>query len=209
MASAVAGPLSRFFAARDGGDPARYMAGVQQWQRDLLAALASKPTRPQPWREDATAALTVELGEAAVPSLRLFALYAERADLELPATAPLPLELDRSWRQAAEAAFAGSLYAQLLAPTLWLPGSFPFTCRAPLPDGAAAEIGSLPLLDEQLRRLNQRTFQADAAAMAAWAGLPATAGCDLLDAARAGHAGLAAAAAFAVQHALPLLLREA
>lgn len=208
MATAFAGPLCRFFAAGD-GDAARLAIGVEQWQQDLYAALGDKPRLPQRWREgEAEPAQTFDLGEAGLLALRLFAFYADRADLELPDRVPALLELDRHWRGAVDDRFARCLYAQILAPRLWLPGDFPFTFRAPLPDGEAAEIGALGGLAEQLRWLNQRTFQADAEAIAGWRQLPAPAGGELLDAARRGLSGLLAGADAARARGLPLLVRE-
>ena len=127
MATAFAGPLCRFFAAGD-GDTARLALGVEQWQQDLYAALGDKPRLPQRWRErEGEPAQPFDLGEAGLLALRLFAFYADRADLELPDRVPALLELDRHWRGAVDDRFARCLYAQILAPRLWLPGDFPFT----------------------------------------------------------------------------------
>jgi hypothetical protein len=208
MAIAFAGPLCQFLA-QSPGDAARLQPGTALWQQDLLAALGDKPRLPQPWGEDAAAdALQQDLGDAGLLALRLFALYAERPELELPDTAPALLELDRSWRTAADSGFDRSLYAQILAPRLWLPGDFPFTFKAPMPDGDAAEFGSVDNLLEQLRWLNQRTFQGDVEVVAQWRQLQAPAGGDLLDAARRGLGGLLEVGAFAAGHRLPLIVRE-
>jgi hypothetical protein len=208
MATVFAGSLCRFFAYPD-GDAAKLAPGVALWQRDLLQALGEKPLLPRPWRETADGeVLQQDLGDAGLLALRLFAFHAERTDLELPDRTPALLELDKHWRAAADAKFERSLYAQVLAPRLWLPGEFPFTFRAPLPDGEGAEIGALGGLVEQLRWLNQRTFQADAEVIESWRELPAPAGCDLLVGARRGLSGLLAAAEFARERDLPLAVRE-
>ena len=103
--------------------------------------------------------------------------------------------------------FSKSLYGQLLAGEMWLPGEFPVTIRAPRPDGGAAEIGSLKVLADQLLWLNQRTFQADQDEVADWLAMPAEAGGMFLQAARRGYAALSSAVAVAQEAAVPLVMR--
>lgn len=208
MARVFAGPLSRFFA-RDDGDAVRFRAGIEAWRRDLGAALAERVRAQFDWDEAAAAGTWWDLGDAGWPALRLFAFYAERSDLEMPDNVPALLELDREFRAASDLKFGKTLYGQLLACEMWLPADFPVTLRAPLPDGTAAEIGSVPVLLAQLRWLNARTFQADAAEIVRWTDLPAPAGGALLDAARRGYAGLLAAATAAEQQRLPVAIQQA
>jgi hypothetical protein len=209
-ATAFAGPLCRYFAGHD-GDAARLVQGIVAWRHDVNEALQARLHGEQlEWHEAAdTACLACDLDAAGWTGLRLFACLAERSHLELPDRVPALLELDQEWRKAVDAKFANSLYGQILAPRVWLPGDFGFTFRGPLPDGDTVDIGSLSVLHDQLRWLNQRTFQADAATLASWRSVPAPAGAALLLAAQRGLAGLAAAAAFAREHALPLLVRQA
>lgn len=212
MAIAFAGSLSRWFAstgASAGADPARLRVGVEAWRRDLCASVAPKVAEQLVWDEGASAHATSDLGDAGWIALRLLAFYGERAELEWPDTTPPLLELDPHWRAAADTKFPKTLYGQLLACRVWLPGNFPVTFRAPLPDGEAAEIGSLDLLADQLRWLNARTFQADADDVVAWRTLPAPAGGELLAAARRGYAALLQAVEVAQRERLPLLVREA
>jgi hypothetical protein len=208
LAIAFAGPLSRWFGA-DAAAAERLRAGVELWRDDLRASVATKVAEQLVWDEAAPVAATCDLGEAGWMALRLFALYAERTELELPDSVPVLLELDREWRGAFEAKFARSKYGHLLAGSVWLPGDFPVTLRAPLPDGEAAEIGSLAVLADQLRWLNERTFAADAATIAGWRELPASSGGELLAAARRGFGGLHAVCAAARAAGLPLVVREA
>jgi len=207
LAVAFAGPLSRFFAA-DAAEAERLRQGVELWRCDLRASVAPKVAEQLLWDERADVACTIDLGASGWPALRLFAFYAERTDLELPDTVPALLELDPEWRAASDAKFERSRYGQLLACRVWLPGDFPVTMRVPLPDGEAADIGSLAVLGDQLKWLNERTFAADADAVAGWRDLPAPVGGELLAAARRGYAGLAAAAAAAARERLPLVVRE-
>lgn len=208
MAEAFAGPLSRFFAC-EGGDAALLRAGVEAWREDLRASVAAKIAAQLDWDEAAPVAVRVALGDAGWIALRLLAFHAEHAELEWPDTVPPLLELDPEWRRAADARFARSLYGQLLACELWLPGEFPVTLRVPRPDGETAELGSVAVLHDQLRWLNRRTFQADLTQVRAWLDEPAPAGGAFVQAARRGYAGLWAAAEVAVRERVPLVVRPA
>lgn len=207
MARAFAGPLCRLHAATPSA-AARLVPGIEAWRRDLLAGLAGR-IAVSDWREDPeVAGAWTDLGAAGWPALRLFAFYAEHSELELPGTVPALPELDRAFRAASDARFERSRYGQLLACSVWLPGDFTPTVRAQLPDGSDAEIGSVAVLCDQLRWLDRRTFQADAADRRAWLGEAAPAGGPLLPAARRGLAALWAAAAAAERLGLPLCVRE-
>lgn len=208
MATAFAGPLSRFYG-REPAAAARLRAGVEAWRGDLHAAVNDKVKAQLQWDEGADVAFVTDLGEAGWMALRLFAFYAERTDVDWPDTTPPLLELDLAWRAAVDSKFEKSKYGQLLPCSVWLPGDFPLTLRAPMPDGATAEMGSLGVLIDQLKWLNQRTFDADAEAIAGWRHLPAPAAGPLLDCARRGYAGLWAAAEVAARRQVPLLVREA
>jgi hypothetical protein len=207
MASAHTGSLAAFYAA-DPNATARLVPAVEAWRADLRASVAPALARQLEWDEHSAVTASWSLGVSGWLALRCFAFYAERSDLELPDTVPPLLEFDAAYRAAAEAKFPRSLYGQILACRVWLPGDFPATLRVPLPDGETAEVGSTAVLADQLRWLNQRTFGADAELVAAWAQLPAAAGGPLLDAARVGFAGLSAAVALAQRERLPVLVRE-
>lgn len=206
MASAYAGPLCRWFAGA--ADPTRLRTGVEAWREDLRGAVADKIRAQLEWDEGADVAITTDLGDSGWMALRLFAFYSEHSELEWPDTVPPLLELDPHWRAAADGRFGKTLYGQLLACRGWLPGDFPVTLRVPLPDGASAELGSVGALVDQLRWLNQRTFQADATDIVAWRAVGAPVAGDLLQAARRGYAGLWTAAEAAQQQRLPLFVRE-
>jgi hypothetical protein len=207
LAAAFAGPLSRFFAA-SGDDPARLRAGVEAWCSDLRRSVAAKVADELAWDEAADVAFASELGDAGWTALRLLAFYAERSELEWPDTVPLLCELDPEWRRAADQGFATSLYGQLLACETWLPGEFPVTLKAPRPDGETVEMGSVVVLHDQLRWLNQRTFQADADEIARWIAELAPAGSAFLPAAKRGYAGLWAAAEVARRERVPLVVHS-
>lgn len=207
MAVAFVGPLSVHFAG-PGGDAARLVPGIAAWREDLRASLAEKVRQQLDWDEAATAVFTADLGDSGWLAVRLLGLLAERPELEWPDSVPPLLELLPAWRAAAEARFATSHFGQLLACSVWLPGDFPVTFRAPLPDGSEAEIGAVQSLFDQLRRLNQRTFEADGPAIAGWRDLPAPAGGEFVAAARRGYAALHAAAAFAAGAGLPLVVAD-
>ena len=207
MVRAFAGPLCRYYA-KERGDAAAAVAGVQAWRQDLIAALAGRVQEQSlQWSEDPDATgLWTDLGEAGWPALRLFAFYAERTELELPDTVPRLLELDRDYRQAIDEKFERSRYGQLLACSVWLPSEFPITLQAPMPDGQSAEIGSLPILRDQLRWLNERTFQVDESSIADWLSMAAGGGGALLPAALGGYAGLWAAVGAGAESGSPVVV---
>jgi hypothetical protein len=206
VATAIAGPLSRFFA-KDEDDAVRLRAGVEAWRKDLVSSVAEKVGAQLEWDEASDVVFESDLGDSGWVALRMFAFYAERSDLDWPDTVPLLPEFDTVWRAAAEDKFSKSLYGQLLACEMWLPGEFPVTIRAPRPDGDAAEMGSLKVLADQLLWLNQRTFQADAEEVAKWLEMPAEAGGSFLVATRRGYAALHAAVEVAQTNAIPLVVR--
>jgi len=205
---AQAGPLSRHFAGPR-GDVQRVRIGVEAWRDDLRSALAQKVGAQLHWDEGADLAASADLGDSGFLALRLLAFHADQSHLEWPDTVPPLLELDPEWRAAADAKFAKSRYGHLLACQMWLPGDFPVTFRVPLPDGEMAEVGSVNVLADQLKWLNQRTFQADADEVDSWLGLPAPAGGEFFAAARRGFAGLAAVVEAAVHQRLPVVVRHA
>lgn len=207
MATAFVGSLAAFYATPT-RSAVQLRPGVEAWRDDLRGAVAGKVAAQLHWDEGAPGRAH-DLGEAGWMALRLFAFYAEQSDLELPDRVPALLELDREFRAAHDGKFERSRYGQLLACRVWLPGDFPVTFKVPLPDGDAAEVGSLEVLADQLQWLNGRTFQADEAEIARWQTLPAPAGGALLDAARRGFAGLSAAVAWGRAERLPVLVREA
>ena len=206
MAIAFAGALSRFFGS-DEEESVRLRAGVAAWRQDLVSSVAEKVGAQLEWDEASDTHFESDLGESGWIALRLFAFYAERSELDWPDTVPALPEFDTMWRAAAEEQFSKSLYGQLLACEMWLPGEFPVTIRAPRPDGDAAEIGSLKVLSDQLQWLNQRTFQASVEEIASWREMPADPGGDFLTATRRGYAALRAAAEIAQTNSIPLVLK--
>lgn len=207
MAEVFAGPLSRWYAKAD-HDVDQLRLGVETWREDLRASVAEKVAQQLVWDERVDVAVTHDLGESGWMAVRLFAFYAERADLEMPDTVPPLLELDSEWRASSEAKFDRSHYGQLLACRVWLPGDFPLTMRVPMPDGDTWELGSAAVLKDQLKWLNQRTFAAGQQEIERWAGLPAPVGGELLDAARRGFHGLSAAVEVGIRERLPIVVRE-
>ncbi len=209
MARVFSGPLCRWFAG-DGGEPIAFVQGVEEWRQDLQSAFAKDRVPQFAWQEDPRAkASWFEMGDSGWIALRLFALYAEKSDLELPDTAPSLLELDRQWREAADQKFARSKYAHLLAARMWFPQDFAFTARIALPDGEATELGSLAILRDQLRWLNARTFQADEEQIATWAAVDAPFGGPLLQSAQRGYATLSIAVEDATHRRVPMVVVEA
>lgn len=190
------GPLWRFYA--EGRDASDVRDGVAAWRGRAIDELEGFPAAALEGcaeRDEAMAAFDADA--AGFVALRLWAFYGQRTELDWPDTVPPVAELDRAWREAADGGFAGSHYAHLLVPEVWLPGDFAFTIRMPMPDGEDREVGSVGLAKAQLARLNRATFDADADELAAWATEPAPVGSAFVDAARRGLAAMAAALAAA------------
>jgi hypothetical protein len=149
------------------------------------------------------------LDDADLRGLHLLAVYAERSDLELPDEVPPALADDVAWCVAQRSGFARSAYGQILAAEMWLPGEFDYTIRCPGPDGAECAIGSVSVLGDQLRRLNDRSVQAGAEQLVAWAEASAASHpIRFVDAARRGLGRVLAGARMARARQLPLCVRR-
>lgn len=215
MAIAFVGPLTRWFAdfgaaaAAGAASAARLRPGIEAWREDLRASVADKVRAELYWDEGAATTAVHDLGDSGFLAVRLLAFLADHSELEWPDTVPPLLEVVREWRADADAKFPRSRYGHLLACHVWLPGDFPVTFRVPLPDGEAAEVGSVQVLADQLKWLNQRTFQADAEEVVRWSTLPAPAGGEFVAAARRGLGGMLAAVAAAREWRLPIVVRQA
>ena len=207
MVRAFAGPLCCYYAAAD-QSAATVRKGIEVWREDLVGSLEGRVDEASlRWPEEPDGPVAWgDMGESGWMALRLLAYYAERTDLDFPDTVPQLLELDREYRQAVDEKFARSRYGQLLPCSVWLPSEFPITVQVPMPDGETAEIGSLPGLHNQLRWLNERTFQASLDATAEWVDLPAPAGGELIPAAQRGFAVLWGVVAEGVRNGMPVLV---
>jgi hypothetical protein len=162
------GPLSEFFAGRDGAATADRVPAVLAWRAHLASKLGAALREPLAWPEEAGDAQRILLPARALEALRLLAVYADRAELELPDDLPPLLDLDPVWQQAVNQDFRGSRFAQVLAPDCWLPADFDLTLRHAYPDGTPAVFGSATALRFQLRALNRTTLQLDLAEIAEW-----------------------------------------
>lgn len=212
MALVFVGALSRWFAefgAAGAANASRLRPGIEAWREDLRASVADKVRAELHWDEGAATTCVHDLGDSGFLAARLLGFLADRSELEWPDTVPPLLEMLPEWRADADAKFPRSRYGQLLACHVWLPGDFPVTFRVPMPDGEAAEIGSVQALADQLKWLNQRTFQADAEEVARWRRLPAPPGGEFVAAARRGLGGLLDAAGAAREWRLPIVVRQA
>lgn len=207
MVRAFAGPFCRYYASA-GQDAATVLAGIEAWREDLVSSLAGQVEESSlRWAEDPDGSVVSgDMGESGWIALRLLAFYAERTELDFPDTVPQLLELDREYRKAIDEKFARSRYGQLLPCSVWLPSEFPITVQAPMPDGQSAEIGSLPGLHNQLRWLNERTFQASLDAVSEWGHLAAPEGGELIPAAQRGFAALWTAVTAGIRDGQPVLV---
>ena len=203
MAELRVGPLWRFYAADRAEGVVR--DGVLAWRERALAALDGFPRAALAGAAEREEPLEVFDADAVgLVALRLWAFYGQRTELDWPETVPPVAELDRAWREAADGGFAGSHYAHLLVPELWLPGDFAFTARMPMPDGEDREVGSVGLAKAQLARLNRSTFDAEGDELREWIREPAPVGATFVEAVRRGIGAMAAALARAQQLGLPM-----
>lgn len=100
-----------------------------------------------------------------------------------------------------------SKYNHLLANTeIWLPSDIAVPREVPTLGGAPAVIGSVPRLNEQLRRLNTATWSASPEQISEWRRDGAEHGAPLEVSARFGFAIFSELTELAVQHRLPMKL---
>ncbi len=155
------GPLSHRY--QDSEREATASHGVLAWLQQVNTSLAPRLRDPLAWCEDqGSGPECIAIGDTGYGGVRLLAVYAERADLELPDDLPESWLDDPAYAEASKLAFAKSHYAHILVAERWLPGDFDFTFVAPGPDGADVAIGSLAALDDQVRWLDERTLNAGA-----------------------------------------------
>lgn len=206
MSCLLPGPLSVSLApdAHGGRDD---VAAVEAWREQVNASLAARFGAPLRWDErSAQRHPRVELSATALCGVRLLAVYADRPDLDLPDTLAADASRDPVYAAALAASFASSRYGQLLAARIWLPGDFAFTFVCPAPHGDDVAFGSLDVLDDQLRRLNERTLVAPREALAAAASRDDSRSVGFVDAALAGLSRFVVCAAWSRSRALPLVL---
>ena len=127
----------------------RWRGGLSRWRGDRLAG-------PLDWDESGPApCFTDKPGWDGYGGALLLAAHDEHPELPAPAVVSADWPDDPAY-QVASARGAGSRYAQLLTPELWLPCRFEFTVRTQDVTGEEVELGSSVALLEQLELLAAR-----------------------------------------------------
>ena len=131
-------------------------AAVLRWRDGLSRWLGDRLAGPLDWDESAPApCFTDKPGWDGYGGALLLAAHDEHPELPPPAVVSADWPDDPAY-QAASARGAGSRYAQLLTPELWLPCRFDFTVRTRDLTGEEVELGSSAALLDQLERLADR-----------------------------------------------------
>ncbi len=135
-------------------------AAVVCWRDGLSRWLGDRLPGPLDWDESAPApCFTDKPGWDGYGGTLLLAAHDEHPELPPPAVVSADWPDDPAY-QVASAPGAGSRYAQLLTPELWLPCRFDFTVRTQDLTGEEVELGSSVALLEQLDLLGAR-YQLD------------------------------------------------
>jgi hypothetical protein len=175
-------------------------AAVVCWRDGLSRWLGDRLTGPLDWDESAPApCFTDKPGWDGYGGALLLAAHDEHPEVPPPAVVSADWPDDPAY-QAASAPGAGSRYAQLLTPELWLPCRFDFTVRTQDLTGEEVELGSSVALLEQLELLAVR-YRLDAQPSA-----PPPEGPSLSAAAGNGLAILRRLAERSVTHRVPMKL---
>jgi len=150
-------------------DPEEIRPIVLEWRQGIAAALKEGVKEPFDWDESKDVPyFTNRLGMGALSSLRLWAAYAEHADLQRPSAYVAEPAKDPAYLRSIQPEFE-SAYSQLVRDVeIWLPWDFPFTFRAPTPSEEKVGLGSAPALLRQLEALNAKTWQATEDTLAQW-----------------------------------------
>jgi len=150
-------------------DPEEIRPIVIEWRQGIAAALKEGVKEPLDWDEsNAAPYFTNRIGVGALSSLRLWAAYAEHADLQRPTAFVTEPAKDAAYLRSIQPEFE-SAFSQLVRDIeIWLPWDFPFTFRAPTPSEEKVGLGSAPALLRQLDALNAKTWQATEETLAQW-----------------------------------------
>ncbi|MFL6237850.1 MAG: hypothetical protein ACJ76N_32330 [Thermoanaerobaculia bacterium] len=174
---------------------------VARWQ----AELSRRAGVPVSWDDDPNREyFTDKPAWDCYGALLLWAAYEERGATKYPETA-------EKWEEnpifGSLAGKADSKYCQLLGNTeIWVPAKIHLPMTVPALAGDSAVVGSVNLLADQLRALNEATWKAGEETLSQWRQEGAEHGAPLETSARFGFAVFSELAALAVQHRLPMKL---
>ena len=206
------GSLARYYGrertglAAPHGD-ATLAAAIDVWRGVLSESVGRTLGRSLAWNEGAdTPCFASRLGWSAFGALVLWAAYAEQSALSRPDKLPDDWDDDPALARSNAPGFR-SRYSHLVRNVeIWLPAEFTFTFEGDDIEGRRVMFGSVPRLGEQLRLLNQATWQADTAVVAAWRETAPASHSSLEACARHAFAVLGDLADKAAAHNLPMTL---
>jgi hypothetical protein len=186
-------------------DPERIRADIVEWRGQLSDGLGSNIDGPLDWDEHSDDYATVRPNFDGLGSLILWAAYDDHRDLQRPARF-VDLPGDPAYERAT-AKDAESRYPHLIREIeFWLPSPFDFTFKAEAPNGDVVAIGSTMTLLRHLQELNNRTWKADRAAIAAWGEIAPEPDGPLEEAARFGFSDMFFMADIACARRMPMKL---
>lgn len=150
-------------------DPDEIRTVVLQWRESLSLGLGNNISAPLDWDESPDSPyFTDKPAWDCYGSLVLWAAYSEHPDLIRPDHCVEDWSSDEPYLRSVHPDFK-TKYPSLLRDTeFWLPSDFDFTFRAEDPPGNEAGFGSSYALVEELRELNESTWNADQSTISKW-----------------------------------------
>jgi hypothetical protein len=188
-------------------DPSQIAPAIVGWRAMLSDALGDHLAEPLDWTEGMEPPYFTDRPDRdGLGGLLLWAAYLEQAGLRRPSAYPEDWENDPAYRASTAADFR-STYMPTLTSELWLPGDPAIAFRAEGVAGKDLWISFTAQLLNTLGDLNDRTWRAARADIAAWRDEgPPDATDGLERRARFGFAIFFALASLAVENRLPMIL---
>ncbi len=150
-------------------DRRRVAKDIAKWRKRLDRHLKGRIQGDFEWDENPTGPyFTDKPGWEAYRALALWAAYDEHPNLPRPTTSVEDWTTDPAWQASAAKGFL-TQYEQLVnGSEIWLPNDFAFTFEVRELGGRKVTIGSSHALLRNLKRLNERTWRADASTLEQW-----------------------------------------
>jgi hypothetical protein len=140
-------------------DPAQVRDVVGRWMAEVSNALSSWLPGPLEWDESIESPYCAEqLPFITLDALRLTAACHEHPELPKPVELPADCWAHEALKRSTDDEF-DSEFAQLFAPTFWLPIDVDGTFQGQSPSSAVCTFGSSIALAQQLKLLNDAVFK--------------------------------------------------
>jgi hypothetical protein len=187
-------------------DPVAIGEAIEGWRMSLEAGLRDHLANGLAWNEGAEADYFTDkpdwVGYSGVVLLAAHTVFPEHP---LPARATADFHQDAAYKKLAEQEFR-CRFSQVFEVEIWLPCAFPFTFKGADASGNEMRFGSSVTLLEQLKRLNDECYRAEAETLAKWKYDGAGPQDTFEQAARFGLAMFLYHAKLSVEHRLPMKL---